>query len=58
MVKFGSSYSNWRPEAQIYDRMTLREAESYIDGISANMGGTEIYNPLDSVINTPAIGCG
>lgn len=47
IIGFGSSYEKFFPQSKRYDDETLRMATQHISQITANLGGTEIYQPLD-----------
>jgi hypothetical protein len=52
IVSFGSSFSMLFPDGgAVYSEETLAEATRHITGVSANMGGTEILQPLEAVFS-------
>jgi Ca-activated chloride channel family protein len=53
IVRFGSSYQTYRPTSQKYSSQTLEKALHYVQGIDADMGGTEIYRPLKDICSLP-----
>merc|ERR1719232_733600 len=46
VIIFGSSHKSLFPESKIYDDDNFLDAQTSVNGISANMGGTEILSPL------------
>ena len=50
---FGSSHQSLFPDSRRYDDDNLREAKVSCEGISANLGGTEILTPLKSILQQP-----
>ncbi|EAQ89418.1 hypothetical protein CHGG_06037 [Chaetomium globosum CBS 148.51] len=38
-------------KSQTYDQSSLEKASRYVDGFSADFGGTDIYHPMEDVIN-------
>jgi len=50
VILFGSSYKSLFPESRIYDDHTFQDAKTSIQGISANLGGTEILSPLSFIL--------
>ncbi|CAH0058628.1 unnamed protein product [Clonostachys solani] len=48
IASFGSKYSFLWPRSKTYDQDSLDEATDHINTFSANYGGTEIYNPMES----------
>lgn len=54
ICRFGSGHELMSPEPVVYSEETLKSALSYINHIMANMGGTEIYDPLNQLLSLPA----
>jgi len=50
VILFGSSYKSLFPESRIYDDLTFQDAKTSIQGISADLGGTEILSPLSFIL--------
>ncbi|CAG8603028.1 6431_t:CDS:2, partial [Acaulospora morrowiae] len=46
VVSFGSDHDSLFPQSQLYSEATLTQALDHAKTMSANYGGTEIYNPL------------
>ena len=53
IIIFGSNFQSLFPDSRRYDDENLREAKTSCDGISANMGGTEVYTPLRHILQQP-----
>ena len=49
VVSFGSSYANMFAQSQRNGNATIGDALAKIPSISADMGGTEIYAPLEAI---------
>ena len=49
IISFGSSFNSFFGKSEKYSDTNLRNACSFVKGIQADMGGTEILNPLDYV---------
>ncbi|KAL4467880.1 hypothetical protein ABPG74_013215 [Tetrahymena malaccensis] len=49
VISFGSRYEFLFPESVKYNSQTLEKSISIISKYSANLGGTEIYNPLKNI---------
>jgi hypothetical protein len=54
VVSFGSSYREMFPESKKYDKDSLSTAISQVQTMDADLGGTEIYNPLQKICKTKA----
>jgi len=54
IVSFGSNFRSLFPESAPYNNETLTRATNYVKSIDANLGGTEILNPLKKILETPA----
>jgi hypothetical protein len=50
---FGSSFHFLFTQSRKYDDDSLKDAKDYAACISANLGGTEIYLPLQSIFQKP-----
>ncbi|EAR91779.1 type A von willebrand factor domain protein (macronuclear) [Tetrahymena thermophila SB210] len=55
VVSFGSSFEKLFPSSQKYNSQNLEQAVQIINQYSANLGGTEIYQPLHNVFNEKKI---
>lgn len=55
IVSFGSSYSTLFQRSVIYNKENMTIAVNHISSIEANMGGTELNNPLLKVFNEPLV---
>eukprot|EP00762_Andalucia_godoyi_P002666 ANDGO_03272.mRNA.1 von Willebrand factor A domain-containing protein DDB_G0292028 len=53
IVRFGSSYAQLFPQSRIYSEESAAEAKLLIDNLSANMGGTELLQPLLWLFSQP-----
>ncbi|PGH02151.1 hypothetical protein AJ80_08913 [Polytolypa hystricis UAMH7299] len=51
LCSFGSRFSFLWKKSQKYDSSSLREALNHVDRISADMGGTEMYQPVQATVN-------
>ncbi|MEI6234885.1 MAG: VIT domain-containing protein [Planctomycetota bacterium] len=56
VIGFGTTYESMFPESVVFAQKTLDEATSKIDSIAANMGGTELFEPLKFVLEAKASG--
>nr|CAH0110060.1 unnamed protein product [Daphnia galeata] len=52
---FGSSYKELFPASRKYDEVVLNLAKDYADKMDANLGGTEIFHPLETIFKKPSI---
>ena len=50
---FGSRHQSLFPDSRRYDDDNLREAKVSCEGISANLGGTEVFTPLKTILQQP-----
>jgi Ca-activated chloride channel family protein len=50
ICRFGSTYELMQPESTPYTQRTLDAAMAYVGRIDANLGGTELHEPLKSVL--------
>ncbi|XP_065573320.1 von Willebrand factor A domain-containing protein 5A-like [Artemia franciscana] len=55
IIGFGSTYTSLFPKSVQYTEDSLRAAKEHVKGLGANLGGTEIYAPLDFVFKLPAV---
>lgn len=55
IVSFGSSYSTLFQRSVIYNKENMAIAVNHISSIEANMGGTELNNPLLKVFSEPLV---
>lgn len=53
ILSFGSRYERFKPESVPFNDDTLAEATEHVKNFRANMGGTNIYDPLDSIFKQP-----
>lgn len=51
ICSFGSTYSFMWRRSKRYDGTSLKEALAYVDNIDADMGGTEMYEPIEATVN-------
>jgi Ca-activated chloride channel family protein len=59
IVGFGSGFVALFPESKPYSQATLEQASEHVDGMGADMGGTEILPVLKAVLERePAAGLG
>lgn len=52
ICRFGSNWELLAPEPLVYSQETLDRAIQYIQR-GANLGGTEIYSPLEAILSVP-----
>ncbi|XP_057373545.1 von Willebrand factor A domain-containing protein 5A-like [Daphnia carinata] len=52
---FGFTYEELFPESRKYDEVILNTAKAYAEKIDANLGGTEILQPLEIIFKKPPI---
>lgn len=52
IIGFGSSFSSLFKSSVEYNENHLKQAVDHVDKMTANMGGTEILNPLKSIFST------
>eukprot|EP00042_Codosiga_hollandica_P058189 m.873868 g.873868 ORF g.873868 m.873868 type:complete len:910 (+) comp59792_c0_seq2:158-2887(+) len=55
IVGFGDNFQKLWPTSQKYSKATLTEASAYADRLEANLGGTEIMQPLVDILQAPAV---
>ncbi|XP_060677345.1 von Willebrand factor A domain-containing protein 5A-like [Hemiscyllium ocellatum] len=53
IYRFGSSFNSFFPESVEYNQQSMKTALATLDGISADMGGTEILEPLRAIYRVP-----
>jgi Ca-activated chloride channel family protein len=53
IVGFGSKYEYLFPESRPYDEASLAEATRHVEGLEANLGGTEILPVLEWLLEKP-----
>ncbi|RLL97204.1 hypothetical protein CFD26_105337 [Aspergillus turcosus] len=52
ICSFGSSYSFLWPKSLLYTAESLQEALRFVDGVSANMGGTEMQQAVEATVHS------
>lgn len=50
IVSFGSNFKSLWPEAKTYSEQTMKEAEREVKSMSADMGGTELLQPIQAIL--------
>jgi Ca-activated chloride channel family protein len=53
IVRFGSTFECLFGQAKAYDEATLNQAVAYVRATDANLGGTEILEPLRHILERP-----
>ena len=53
VVKFGSSYRTLFSETKPLTDSSLAEAKSWVSRVEADLGGTEVFSPLELVLQLP-----
>jgi len=53
VVSFGTNHEFLYPESVLYSEVTLKESVEEMEDVKANMGGTDIYNPLEKIFSLP-----
>ena len=56
IVGFGSEFRALFPESRAYGQAALEEASRHVDGLDADLGGTEILPALEAVLATEPAG--
>ena len=51
IIGFGSNYELYNKNPKEYTKENINETLKIIDGLSANLGGTDIYGPLNYIYN-------
>merc|ERR1711963_1228361 len=53
---FGSNFSSlFKQGSKLYDDDTLAKAKNHVNSMSADFGGTELYNPLQNIFTSQEI---
>lgn len=55
ICSFGSSHENIFPKSVEYSQKTMEEALKIVEGMEANLGGTEILKPLEHIYSQSCI---
>lgn len=55
IVSFGDTYRKLFPTSKLYSQSTLNTAKSEVDKFDADLGGTNILDPLTDVLRTPFV---
>jgi Ca-activated chloride channel family protein len=55
IFRFGSVYKSFSQQSMEYSSKTLDKALYYLQRIDADMGGTEIYRPLEHICSLPVM---
>lgn len=56
IVGFGSEYEMlWQHGSQPYNQQTLQEAQKHVTMMQADLGGTEILQPLEAILSKPVL---
>jgi len=55
IIGFGSSYECFFPHSRLYNDETLTLASDHVSHLNANLGGTEILEPLKYIFKTESI---
>lgn len=53
IVSFGSNFTKLFNESQVYSKASIDQAISALKTFKADMGGTEIFKPIESVLKSP-----
>ncbi|KAJ3340713.1 von Willebrand factor A domain-containing protein 5A [Gonapodya sp. JEL0774] len=53
IIGFGSSYRLLFPNSVPYDERNLNTAVKHVESVQADLGGTEIYQPLQEAVSKP-----
>ena len=53
IIGFGSRYEKLFPESVLYDQANLDKAIAHTEGLKADLGGTELYSPLEYIFSQP-----
>ncbi|EFA79297.1 type A von Willebrand factor domain-containing protein [Heterostelium album PN500] len=52
IIRFGSNFNKMFPQSKIYDDDSVSDSAMYIDNkVHADLGGTELYQPLKSILS-------
>ena len=52
IIGFGSSYKKYDKTPKIYNEKNIKETIKVIEGLSADLGGTDIYKPLKDIYDS------
>ncbi|XP_078268866.1 von Willebrand factor A domain-containing protein 5A-like isoform X2 [Rhinoraja longicauda] len=52
---FGNSFTSFFPASVQYSQSSMQEAVTKLKGVEADMGGTEILQPLSAIYSTPHV---
>lgn len=55
VVGFGSHHETLFPASRPYDDASLAEANRHVQGLEADLGGTEVLAPLRAILEAPAL---
>lgn len=55
VVGFGSRHESLFPASRPYDDASLAEASRHVQGLEADLGGTEILSPLKAILEAPPV---
>jgi hypothetical protein len=54
VIGFGSGYVKLFPSSRVYDDETLEQANQHVAAIRADLGGTQLLEPLRDVLSSPS----
>jgi hypothetical protein len=54
VIGFGSHYVKLFPSSRVYDDDTLEKANQHVAAFQADLGGTQLLEPLLDVLSSPA----
>ncbi|ELR11799.1 von Willebrand factor type A domain containing protein [Acanthamoeba castellanii str. Neff] len=54
VIGFGSHYVKLFPSSRVYDDETLEQANQHVAAIRADLGGTQLLEPLRDVLSSPS----
>jgi len=54
ILSFGSNFVCFKPESVPFNDDTLQEATIHVNSFKADLGGTDIYSPLDCIFKQPS----
>ena len=52
IIGFGSTYKKYDKTPKEYSEKNIKESIKVIEGLSADLGGTDIYTPLKDIYNS------
>ncbi|XP_013881794.1 von Willebrand factor A domain-containing protein 5A [Austrofundulus limnaeus] len=55
IYSFGSTFEHIFPKSVEYSEKTMEEAVKKVEGMDANLGGTEILRPLEHIFSQPCV---